>query len=424
MPRLLPSSLTGRVVAATVALVAVLGIVITAATTVALRSYLTGQLDDQVAESASREVGVVSGGPLRRRGLPTIDGAFQDTRTVTAYLAGNASIGGVVTSTGEREALSDGAMDALAGIMRDEPQTVELPGLGSYRALAREVGPVTVVSGLPTDEVDETVTSVRRLGTAFSLGGVLVAGAVGLVVVRCQLRPLRQVARTAHEVAGLPLASGEVGVTARVPDSLTDERTEVGRVGAALNTLLGQVEQALDQRHRSEQRVRQFVADASHELRTPLATINGYAELSRRTTAPDAARLGHAMGKVEVEAARMSSLVEDLLLLARLDSGRPLERAEVDLTRLVLETVGDVRVLSPSHRWVMDLGEEPVIVPGDEQRLHQVVTNLLNNARRHTPEGTTVTVGAHLSDDGGEAVLRVADNGPGIAPELGDSVFA
>jgi two-component system OmpR family sensor kinase len=424
VPRLLPTTLTARLVAATVALVAVLGVVITGATAVALRSYLTDQLDEQVAESASREIGVARGGPLRRLDPLRADGAFQDIRTVTAYLTTGNGIGSVVTPSGERRALSDDVLARLDEVASEaRPQSVDLPGLGSYRVLASDVGPVTVVSALPTDEVDDTVASLLRLGAAFSGLGVLVAGLAALVVVRRQLRPLRRVARTAHEVAGLPLASGEVGVTARVPDTLTDERTEVGRVGAALNTLLGQMELALDERHRSEQRVRQFVADASHELRTPLATIKGYAELSRRTTPPGAGVLGQSMGRVEVEAARMSALVEDLLLLARLDSGRPLERAEVDLTRVVLESVGDARMLAEDHRWVLDLDERPVTVVGDEQRLHQVVTNLLNNARRHTPAGTTVTVGVGRSGDG-DALVTVADDGPGIPAELGQAVFA
>ncbi len=169
--------------------------------------------------------------------------------------------------------------------------------------------------------------------------------------------------------------------------------------------------------------MRQFVADASHELRTPLATISGYAELSRRTSPPDPEQLSHAMGKVEVEAARMSSLVEDLLLLARLDAGRPLARDDVDLTRLVLESVDDARVTAPGHRWLLELPEEPVVVPGDEQRLHQVVSNLLSNARRHTPPGTTVRVGVGRPGDDGSAVVTVTDDGPGITADLQDQVF-
>jgi two-component system OmpR family sensor kinase len=251
------------------------------------------------------------------------------------------------------------------------------------------------------------------------LAGVGVATAAGLYLVRRQLRPLRQVAATAHEVSTLPLASGEIEMSVRVPEELTDAHTEVGQVGAAMNAMLGHVERSLDARHRSEQQVRQFVADASHELRTPLATIHGYAELTRRTPA-DVEQLTRAMGKVEAEATRMSSLVEDLLLLARLDAGRPLDRDEVDLTRLVLEAVADARVVGPEHRWRLNLPDEPILVSGDEQRLHQAVTNLLNNARRHTPPGTTVTVSAA---DGDGTTVTVHDDGPGLSPDLAARAF-
>ena len=243
---------------------------------------------------------------------------------------------------------------------------------------------------------------------------------LGQLLVRRTLRPLREVAQVAHEVTALPLDTGSVGETVRVPDRLTDEGTEVGQVGASLNSLLGHVEGALDARHRSEQQVRQFLADASHELRTPLTTIHGYAELSRRTP-DDPTALASALGKVETEAGRMSGLVEDMLLLARLDSGRPLAREEVDLTRLLLEAVADARVVAPEHRWRLDLPDEPLTLVGDESRLHQVITNLLNNARCHTPPGTTVTVRAG-SDD---RTLRVEvhDDGPGLPPELLDEAF-
>ena len=205
-----------------------------------------------------------------------------------------------------------------------------------------------------------------------------------------------------------------------MPERYTDPETEVGQVGSALNTLLDHVERALDARHRSEQQVRQFVADASHELRTPLSTIHGYAELSRRTP-DDAEMLSQAMGKVETEATRMSALVGDMLLLARLDSGRPLEREEVDLTLLLLEAVADAKVVAPDHVWRLDLPEEPVTVVGDEQRLHQVVTNLINNARRHTPSGTTVTVGARRAQPRGAGPVH--DDGPGIPESLQGRVF-
>ena len=195
----------------------------------------------------------------------------------------------------------------------------------------------------------------------------------------------------------MPLDSGEVDLSPRV--SNPDEATEVGQVGAALNNLLAHVETSLAARHRSEQQVRQFVADASHELRTPLSTIRGYAELSRRTP-DDAPALSSSLAKVSTEADRMTSLVDDLLLLARIDSGRPLAADRVDLTRLLLEAVGDARVVGPAHQWRLELPDTPLEVIGDEQRLHQVVTNLLTNARRHTPDGTTVRVSAQQQPGG------------------------
>jgi two-component system OmpR family sensor kinase len=158
------------------------------------------------------------------------------------------------------------------------------------------------------------------------------------------------------------------------------------------------------------------VADASHELRTPLTTIAGYTELARRRP-DDTATLQTALGKVEEESARMTSMVEDLLLLARLDSGRPLERHPVDLSRLLVEAVSDARVVDPAHRWQLDLPEESIEVNGDVQRLHQVVTNLLTNARKYTPAGTTITVSAK---PGG---FSVHDDGPGFPPGLADHAF-
>ena len=242
---------------------------------------------------------------------------------------------------------------------------------------------------------------------------MLAAAGVGTVVVRRQLAPLREVADTAHRVAELPLASGEIEMTERVPDRLTDERTEIGQVGSALNAMLDHVEASLDQRHRSEQQVRQFVADASHELRTPLATIAGYTELARRR--PETT--GTALDKVETESGRMTGLVEDLLLLARLDSGRPLEREPVDLSRLLLEAVDDARVVDADHQWRLSLPDAPLSVTGDAARLHQAVTNLLANARKYTPAGSTVTV------TGTTEGFTVHDDGPGFSPELAARAF-
>ena len=239
---------------------------------------------------------------------------------------------------------------------------------------------------------------------------------------RVNVRPLEHVAATAGRVSTLPLSSGEVSLTERVPAQHTDRRTEVGQVGAALNDLLDHVDAALQARHDSEQQLRRFVADASHELRTPLASIRGYAELSRRETDPVPDGVRHALGRIESEAGRMSSLVEDLLLLARLDAGRPLEHTRVDLTMLLLDTVGDARAAGPDHRWRLDLPDEPVEVVGDPARLTQVVVNLLANARVHTPAGTTVT--SRLRPDVDRVALEVEDDGPGVPGDLLPTVFA
>ncbi|RBL81417.1 two-component sensor histidine kinase, partial [Streptomyces cavourensis] len=196
----------------------------------------------------------------------------------------------------------------------------------------------------------------------------------------------------------------EVALLERVPDAEADPRTEVGQVGAALNRMLGHVGSALAARQESETRVRQFVADASHELRTPLASIRGYAELTRRASGGGASAADpvtrHALGRIESEADRMTGLVEDLLLLARLDAGRPLSYESTDLLPLVVDAVSDARVADAAmetgddahHRWRLELPAEPVTVRADPARLQQVLVNLLANARTHTPAGTTVTV--------------------------------
>lgn len=251
--------------------------------------------------------------------------------------------------------------------------------------------------------------------------GLVVAGATGALLVRRTLRPLRRVAATATRVSELPLDRGEVTLPVRVPGADTDTRTEVGQVGSALNRMLGHVAAALTARQASETRVRQFVADASHELRTPLAAIRGYAEVARRgrdRVPPDVA---HALRRVESESTRMTGLVEDLLLLARLDSGRPLAVQPVDLSALVVDAVSDAHVAGPEHRWQLDLPEQQIGVPGDPARLHQVMANLLANARVHTPAGTTVTTSLAVEPDA--AVLRVADDGPGIPEDLQPEVF-
>jgi two-component system OmpR family sensor kinase len=319
-------------------------------------------------------------------------------QSLVAIIDGSDRVG-QVSGGRDATALTEDVLDQLADVPVDgEIHQLDLDQLGTYRVIATERSSGTEVTGLPTQPIEDAVASlVGWEALLIALGAVLAAGG-GLLLVRRQLRPLTEVAATAHAVAALPLAEGDIDLAPRVPEHLTDERTEVGQVGAALNALLAHVETSLEARHRSEQQVRQFVADASHELRTPLSTIAGYTELAR--TRPGVETSATALDKVEEEAARMTTLVEDLLLLARLDAGRPLAQEPVDLSRLLVEAVSDARVLAPQHHWRLDVPDEPIEVTGDEQRLHQVVTNLLTNARKHTPPGTTVHARRHQPPPG------------------------
>jgi two-component system OmpR family sensor kinase len=300
---------------------------------------------------------------------------------------------------------------------------VDVKGLGDYRLVA-SVAPDgdTVISGLPTAGATETVRTTATLILGGIIVGVVLVGVGGFWLVRRNLLPLQRVAHTATSVSRLKLDSGDVALAQRVPAADTDPRTEVGQVGLALNGMLDNVEGALQARHDSEQRVRQFVADASHELRTPLASIRGYAELSRREREPVPASVTHALSRVESEALRMQGLVEDLLLLARLDAGRPLDRSKVDLSLLAMDAVSDAHAAAPDHTWELDLPDEPVEVAGDGPRLHQVVANLLANARTHTPAGTRVVTSITTPDQDWVRV-SVADNGPGVPEPLQRNVF-
>ena len=309
------------------------------------------------------------------------------------------------------------------------PAAVELTAYGSYQMLASHTSDGIVVTGLPLSTISHTLNQVAAAELAVFLAALLITGVIGTAWVRVSLRPLRRVAATATRVAQLPLSSGEVSLPERVPDA--NAGTEVGQVGAAFNRMLGHVESALARREASESRLRSFAADASHELRTPLAAIRGYAELARRHPGPLPDEVAHALSRVESETARMSELVDELLLLARLDAGRPLAREPVDMTRLLIDVTSDARVAAADHRWLLELPDEPVVVSGDQQRLHQVLANLLSNAARHTPAGTVVTVALQTgpslpvapASGAGDAIVSVTDNGPGIPAGLLPDVF-
>lgn len=396
---------------------------------VALQGFLVGRLDAQLTAATGRSEdalddtqGTQAVTPPTAAELLRVPGQREGTLAglVIDRVVYNAA---VITAEGRFAIVDPKELQGLIGLeVSAEPTTVDLGSLGRYRVVIREVGPPGdyLLVGLPLAEVEATSLQLSLLIGVIGLLGVSGAALAGAFVVRLALRPLERVADTASRVAELPLDRGDVALAVRVDDEDADPSTEVGKVGAAFNVMLEHVASALSARQASENRVRSFVADASHELRTPLAAIRGYAELTRRHQDLPG-DVAHAIGRVESESVRMTALVEDLLLLARLDEGAPLDGADVDLTHLLIDAVSDARAAGPDHEWMLELPEDPVIVHGDRSRLHQVVTNLLANARTHTPPGTTVT--ASLTHGGEDAVLEVRDTGPGIDPEFLPRVF-
>jgi two-component system, OmpR family, sensor kinase len=433
-------TLRARLIAGLVALLFVACAAVGVVTYVKLRGTLFGQLDEQLQGASSRYAMCVNGpppgshppGPGQSQG--DRDGGHQDDPGYCADTPGQAQAtfsaafrSGMVLAakvTNGTCNLSTVDTTALRQLQANgKPYSEHLNSLhGDYRLVAVRADNGTIlVTGLPLSATITTLHDVELTEVIVFAVALLLTGVIGMGWVRLSLRPLRRVTATAAEVTGLPLASGDVDLPHRVPDA--DPRTEVGQLGAAFNRMLGHMESALARRHASEARLRSFAADASHELRTPLAAIRGYAELARRHQGTLPPEVEHALLRVESESARMSALVEDLLLLARLDAGRPLESVPVDLTRLAIDAASDARVAGPGHRWQLELPDGPVVVRGDEQRLHQVLANVLSNARTHTPAGTTVTLALASSPARGTAELSVTDDGPGIPAELQPDLF-
>ncbi|WP_153341241.1 sensor histidine kinase [Nocardia aurantia] len=330
---------------------------------------------------------------------------------------------GRISVDGTQSDLSALAKRQLAEVPADSvPMTVGLDGAGRYRVIADPTWDGTVVvTGLPMAGVDAILMRALLVTVVVTAVALSISITLGVWLISRSLNPLSRVAVTASKVADLRLDRGEVALPVRVPSGDADPATEVGRLGAAVNRMLDHIADALSSRHASETRVRQFLADASHELRTPLAAIRGYTELAQRDRHDMSAQAADAMARVDAAARRMSALVEDMLLLARLDSGRSLEQGPVDLSQLTVDAISDAHIAGREHRWDLDLPDEPVVVAGDGARLHQVLSNLLTNARVHTPPGTTVTVSLDFAGEG--AVWRVCDDGPGIPAHLQPEVF-
>ncbi|AQZ63216.1 Osmosensitive K+ channel histidine kinase KdpD [[Actinomadura] parvosata subsp. kistnae] len=421
-----PRTLRGRLMAGVLVLLALACATVGVATSLELERFLVSRLDQQLAVAAGRfAVTLEHRGEEAGQEREHADSRGQSVGTLGVRLVnGQVTDAAVVRSRSAddvRVSLSAGDVAALAAVPADgRGHSVELSELDDYRVMATPGADGDVLmGGLPMEGVEATVRRLQVAELVVFAVVMAVAGTAGALWVRLSLRPLQRLAATAERVSTLPLSSGEVALPDRVP--VEDPRTEIGGLNAAFNRMLGHVGDALARRHASEQRMRTFAADAGHELRTPLATVRAHTELARRHSGELPAEVGHSLERIEAESARMSTLVDDLLLLARIDAGRPLAREEVDLTRAAIDATGDARVAAPGHRWRLELPEEPVTVAGDAARLYQVVVNLLGNAAVHTPSGTTVTVSVRALPQ--EVELTVTDDGPGIPEELQGELF-
>ncbi|MFJ9902982.1 sensor histidine kinase [Streptomyces sp. NPDC101152] len=424
LPR--PRTLRARLTFGLVVLLAVSCAAVGVAAVIELQGFLNRRLDEQLAGAGNRfAVSLEHNGRLPDDGDGDEHG---DTRRQSTGTLGARLVGGKVTEAAVVRSnsiqfvlLTADDEERLAAVPADgRGHTVHLSALHAYRVVySRGVDGDTLITGLPLEPVEAVIHRLELVAAVVFGAALTVTGVAGALWVRWSLRPLSRVAATATRVSELPLASGEVALPPRAPES--DPRSEVGQMAGAFNRMLGHVEDALTKRHASEERLRSFAADASHELRTPVASVRGHAELALLHPGPVPPQITRALERIAAESGRMGEMVDEMLLLARLDAGRPLERQPVDLTMLVLDTVTDARAAGPGHRWQLDLPEEPVTVLGDQHRLHQVLANLLANARLHTPDGTKVTV--TLETEGATAVLRVHDDGPGVPRDIQPGVF-
>jgi two-component system OmpR family sensor kinase len=305
-----------------------------------------------------------------------------------------------------------GTLPASAARYGNQPFTLETPG-SDFRVLARllpsALGSVFVAQSL--SGVDETTARLRVVFVLIGLIALLLIGLASRLVIRVGLRPLVAVEETAEKIAAGDLS-------ARLPDAKPD--TEVGRLVTSLNAMLSRIEESFAARTASENKLRRFVADASHELRTPLTAIRGFAELHRQGAVNGEAATSELVGRIENESVRMGALVEDLLTLARLDQSRELVLAPINLTELVTEAIESARAAGPDHPITLDLPDESFIL-GDARKIHQVVANLLANARIHTPVGTPISVSIESNDEG--TSISIADAGPGLSQEDQARIF-
>jgi two-component system, OmpR family, sensor kinase len=409
-------SLRGRLLLGLVSLAVVGLLVVDVATYLLLQQRLLSRVDSQLADAARVLTACYGGEPGRRQPPPQLPSA-----TYVALLDANGNVIDSHCSFADRTSpFASSAKPERPSPLPVDGNPVTVSGTGGveqYRMVAvsghavATGAPVTGIVAIPTTDVQSTLQGLLVLEAIISAVVLLAMGLLAWWIIRVGLRPLERMGATAGAIAA--------GELSRRVEPATP-RTEIGRLGLALNGMLSQIETAFAERTRSEQRLRRFLADASHELRTPLTSIRGYAELLRRGNAQPPEDAATARRRIEQEAVRMSVLVDDLLLLARLDQGRPLVRAPVDLQVIARDACADAGAAAP-RRAITLTAPEHVVVAGDELRLRQVVGNLVSNAVVHTPAETPIEVGVGRED--GRAVLTVADHGPGLDAEEARRVF-
>ena len=417
-------SLRARLLLAVVLLVLFGLVVADIATYAALRSYMVQRVDDQL-----RSTGPNAASLLNEPGMPGPGGDHHGgpggpsrdlpTGTYVALFTPQASLITEKTIYVTAPATTNAKPNLPKTLPNAGPDVITLlDATGSdgtpYRVMVEsldQAGGDFLVVAVPLSDVQSTLSGLLSLEGLIGSAVLLASAALALWIVRSGLRPLDRMGDTAAAIA-----AGDLG--RRV--SPATSQTEIGRLGLALNAMLAQIEEAFDERTRTENRLRRFIASASHELRTPLTSIRGYSELLRRRPNLPKSEVESAHHRIEDEAIRMGVLVDDLLLLARLDQGRPLDRQPVDLRGILHDASGDVAVTAPDRQLTVE-APDPVVVYGDDLRLRQVVGNLVRNAVVHTPPETPVEVS--LAQENGHALLTVTDHGPGLSEDERRRVF-